>query len=660
MRQLLLCLALPAALTLVPVSLASPAAAAPRAPVGGQAAVEQLGDRLPEVAAANRMSAERLTALLRSDPTLRVGAGNRLLYIDTALPPRAAAPPVAHGPYPYSSTFRLHSKPGSKHTIFLDVDGATVSGTAWNASGLPNGFYGGLDSDGDPSTFSAAEQDVVQSVWQRVAEDYAPLDVDVTTQDPGDAALDRDTAGDDTYGSRALVSGSDVAWQATCGKQCGGVAYLSVFGTVGNASYSPAWIFTGGVTADNPKYIAEALSHEVGHNVGLNHDGTSTEGYYAGQGLWAPVMGVGYYQPLSDFSNGDYADANNPEDDYALMGANGLPLRADDVPTRLDLGTAASFTRTGIIEARDDIDAYGLRPTCPGPLSVTATPAPNGPDLDVALTLLDAGGSPVATADPTSSRVDDDHASGLDAAFSVDVPAGSYTLRVQPTGSGDPLATGYSTYGVRGAYSLAISECVASATAPSEPTSVSASKDDAARSATLTWSTPASDGGSAITGYRVSRSPSPGSSTGFESLRPSTHRGYTFTGLVSGATYSLTVTAVNAVGDSVGVSRTVTLASKPSAPRIGTASAGAVGGAITATARWSAPASTGGSAITGYIVRAYKSGTTTVVKSAMLSPTLRSKVMTLPSGGTWSFTAQAVNVVGGSPMSARSNAVKAQ
>ncbi len=49
----------------------------------------------------------------------------------------------------------------------------------------------------------------------------------------------------------------------------------------------------------NEKYTAEAISHEVGHTLGLSHDGriTPSEGYYAGHGSgdtgWAPIMGVG-------------------------------------------------------------------------------------------------------------------------------------------------------------------------------------------------------------------------------------------------------------------------------------------------------------------------------------------------------------------------------
>jgi len=38
--------------------------------------------------------------------------------------------------------------------------------------------------DSDLTTFSAAEQTVIQQVWRRVSEDYAPFNVDVTTQLP--------------------------------------------------------------------------------------------------------------------------------------------------------------------------------------------------------------------------------------------------------------------------------------------------------------------------------------------------------------------------------------------------------------------------------------------------------------------------------------------
>ena len=50
---------------------------------------------------------------------------------------------------------------------------------------MPAGNYPAWTLDGDAATFNDAEREAIQTIWQRVAEDYAPFDVDVTTQDPG-------------------------------------------------------------------------------------------------------------------------------------------------------------------------------------------------------------------------------------------------------------------------------------------------------------------------------------------------------------------------------------------------------------------------------------------------------------------------------------------
>ena len=90
---------------------------------------------------------------------------------------------------------------------------------------------------------------------------------------------------------------------------CGGVAYVGIFDNVGD-TYKPALVFFDMLGSGNEKYVAEAISHEAGHNMGLNHDGAAGTGYYQGHGSgatgWAPIMGVGYYQPLVQWSKGEY------------------------------------------------------------------------------------------------------------------------------------------------------------------------------------------------------------------------------------------------------------------------------------------------------------------------------------------------------------------
>jgi parallel beta-helix repeat protein len=80
-------------------------------------------------------------------------------------------------------------------------------------------------------------------------------------------------------------------------------------------------------------------------------------------------------------------------------------------------------------------------------------------------------------------------------------------------------------------------------TVPGVPTDVTATAGDA--SATVTWSAPASNGGSAITGYTVTSSPG-----GFTAAAAATARSATVGGLTNGTSYSFTVTATNAVGPS--------------------------------------------------------------------------------------------------------------
>ena len=80
------------------------------------------------------------------------------------------------------------------------------------------------------------------------------------------------------------------------------------------------------------------------------------------------------------------------------------------------------------------------------------------------------------------------------------------------------------------------------ATVPGAPTSASAVAGDA--QATVSFTAPASDGGSVITGYRVTSSPGGVVATGAGSP-------ITVTGLNNGTSYTFTVVAINALGDSV-------------------------------------------------------------------------------------------------------------
>jgi autotransporter-associated beta strand protein len=411
------------------------------------------------MAAFYRKTPEELRNLLRRDRSLWVDRSGRLYYVcDAGKPPPAPSlpgpsdsPPVDQL-QPLDQTFLLHSKPGANHLIYLDFVGFTISGTAWNANnnGGADIVAPPWDTDGNPNSFSNGELTAIQQIWLRVSEDYSPYDVDVTTEYPGEAALTRSSAGDQQFGTRALISpiGSFFG-------NPGGIAYVGAYDDVGDF-YKPALIFPENL-ANSEKYIAEAISHEVGHNLGLSHDGqnigaTHVE-YYQGQGNWAPIMGVGYYHPISQWSKGEYPNPSNTEDDLSVITQNGLTYRADDFGNTIGAATplfGTSIVTNGVIERTNDVDFFSFQ-TGAGTAQITATPSERGANLHILLSVYNSGGILITNADVA------DDANGVHAvAFNLLLNSGTYYVSVEGIGSGDPMTTGYTEYGSLGQYTLAI------------------------------------------------------------------------------------------------------------------------------------------------------------------------------------------------------------
>ncbi|WP_193611590.1 Ig-like domain repeat protein [Nocardioides lijunqiniae] len=578
-------------------------------PVHGATAIRLLGEQVDEAAALNDLETDELVDLLRTDPTAWLDAEGLVFFKDVAVDPQRDLP-VPAAAAPLDQTFLLHSRPGAKRTIFLDFDGGNVSGTGWHAQkpGLPTTQPAWRPSGATSGSFNSTDLAAFQAVYEGVAEDYAAFDVDVTTADPGAAAILRSSLSDDVYGSHVLITPDAVSHDMICGKVsegfgCGGVAYLGVFdeargpGGDGYGYAQPAWVFPQSAAA-SVKGVTEAASHEAGHQLSLSHDGNQAgvDNYDTGHGAWAPIMGAGYSHPITQWSKGDYASANNREDDVAILGAK-LGVRVDEAPSVI-VGAPVKPAGPAYISSRTDVDTY-LLGTCSGAVSIAANPLSAMPDLDIKLTLLNAAGSVVATADPASGQTSVSVATGMAASINQTLGSATYYLQVDGVGFGT-WANGYDDYGSLGAYTVSTNGCDGAAPTgtPTAPVSVTGTPHASDSTVNLSWAAPASDGGSPVTGYVVTRVGDPT----VVQLGPGA-TSYSWTGLSVSTTYTFKVTALNArgPGPTVSVNATTTNGTiKPGAPQAVSARWLSVAGA--AQISYSDPASTGTHAVQQYDV----------------------------------------------------------
>jgi hypothetical protein len=372
----------------------------------------------------------------------------------------------------YGDTFKLHSNPGSKFTVYLDFDGHTTTGTSWNSYWGVSSFYSSAFSTDTAESFNASELLRIQQIWQRVAEYFSPFNINVTTEDPGLAALVYSGTGDTNgHGIRVVITDEG-------GKAYGGIAYVGSFDW---NSDTPTYVYANRL-ADSAKNIADAAAHEIGHTLGLSHDGRATSEYYYGHGSgatdWAPVMGVGYSANIVQWSKGEYSSATTLQDDLTIITTQntGVAYRADDhgdtFALASDLGGSkaagvATVAAYGVISgsgARNDVDMFKFALGAGGAIDFTvsgwsrayvsgsSTPVFTASPfsmLDVALVLYDASFQQVAAFNDIAR---------IDGALKLSgLAAGTYYLALDGVGWGTPSAatpTGYTEYGSLGQYMI--------------------------------------------------------------------------------------------------------------------------------------------------------------------------------------------------------------
>lgn len=355
------------------------------------------------------------------------------------------------------------SRPGAAYTMYLNFSGFSYTGTWGNGTpGVTPAFNGQTGP-----TFTAAEQANIQSIWSRVAEAYAPFNVNVTTVDPaviaGQAATDlqRQNFYDATPRVIHTVIGDG---SSTFYGGAGGVSYLNVWSSAQTISgRATNWVFVNRLGGSNSLHnIFTATAHEVGHAGGLSHQGdysgsTRVNEYSRNNNstIIAPIMGVGYGAERNVWRVGRIStNVNTTQNDVQrLLSANpGMGLYNDGIGRTLQTAIPLSLNGNQI----DFENARGvivpLSTTSPNPIgtnnysrgffafetaggfnSITVNAggqwlvpgvADPRPMLDATLRILDSNGIQVAISNTAS----------LSETLSLNLAAGKYFIEVSSAG----------------------------------------------------------------------------------------------------------------------------------------------------------------------------------------------------------------------------------
>ena len=324
------------------------------------------------------------------------------------------------GPYANQDVTKLESKPGSPWVFYLNTT-AVMSGS---------------------TPLNGVSKEQMYRAWQSVADQYSMLNMNVTT-------------------NRAVYDAARTANTLRTGiinfvNQDGrSFAPLRSFGTTsaGTLYRNPSAGFDYGYG------IGMTGAHEVGHQMGMSHDGGGSGGEYF-EGIaayqWGPIMGNywmggSWANQLFTWSRGEYSTANNQEDDFRIMTVNeSVPYVADDnasgKPLQLRAGGEINpLDNWGQIERNTDSDVFSFNVATAGTLNLRVDPIEYLRMLDVDAVILNGSGQQVARSNLSVNR---------SAEFkNLALAAGSYQIKIQGGAEGTPQ-NGFSNYSSVGYYAL--------------------------------------------------------------------------------------------------------------------------------------------------------------------------------------------------------------
>jgi hypothetical protein len=352
----------------------------------------------------------------------------------------------------------FHSNPTASKTLYLDFDGHFEEdyGDFDDVRTPPMNF------DGTAATLSPREWGLIQDVWGRVAEDFAPFDIDVTTEQPAHMRDGREM--------RIAFGGT---WSDWYDAETSGIHIGETFlGDEPNVTY----VFSEYI-GPNAAALATTASHEAGHAFGLEHQSTyDAEGdrideYSMGGADWTPIMGNNLSTDRTLWWHGTSAASipaawvPDPAPGFEVRGDRAIRLqddmrglgdrlgwRADDhgaslaASTRLRTldwsgGTSDSLSARGIVGSTSDQDFFTFRVARAGAFRARLDVITRGANLDARIDLgrvTAAGWVPVAAAAP---------ADDLGATMEQWLAPGEYVL----------IAGSQGSYGDVGQYTLGLS-----------------------------------------------------------------------------------------------------------------------------------------------------------------------------------------------------------
>jgi len=347
----------------------------------------------------------------------------------------------------------LNSYPAAISTIYLDFDGQDVKSSMWNY---------GTPFAAAPSTMTDAQ---ITEAFNRVSEDFRPFNINVTTD------LAKFLAAPLDQRIRVIITPTSAWYPAVAG-----IAYVTSF-TWGDDT--PCFVFSDRLINDG-KRVAEAISHETGHTLGLYHQSaytttcTLTSSYHTGIGSgstsWGPIMGNVASKNLTQWNFGPTPNGCSfLQDNLSIItSTNGFTYRPDDfgdIYSTAGVVNVASnaFSKVGVISTSVDKDIFRFDLSQRGKFNLNANPYSvgngyTGANLDVKIELQDSKGNTIKIydiADSVYARIDTTLASGtyyviVDGTGNVNSKndygsLGSYTLTGTYTGTTVTTTTTTST-----------------------------------------------------------------------------------------------------------------------------------------------------------------------------------------------------------------------